>query len=79
MGDFVQIKDGDEYEENSYYSVKFGVNKYKARLVCKGNNNIYLFSIIILTFHVGAKEYCKKFEAECIATINSSIKITNIT
>ena len=36
MGDFVQIKVGDEYEEKSFYTVRFGGNKYKARLVCVG-------------------------------------------
>jgi hypothetical protein len=79
MGDFVQIKEGAEYEENSFYTVKFGGNKYKARLVCIGINNfvddfIFLFIFILYT---GTKDYCKKCETQCIASINNSLKRTN--
>ena len=81
MGDFVQIKEGDEYEENSFYTVRFGGNKYKARLVCVGIDefsfwNINLF-LIWFNFLTGTKDYCKKCEADCIASINNSLKKNN--
>ena len=37
MADFIKIKEDDEYEPDSYYKVKFGNEKFNARLVVIGN------------------------------------------
>ena len=39
MSDFVKIKDDEEYEDDSYYKVKYGNQRYNARLIVKGRES----------------------------------------
>ncbi len=56
MSDFHKIKDDEEYEENSFYKVKFGNSKYNARLVCMGKN-IFIQNFIRLLKYLKIKKF----------------------